>query len=237
PVSSTLHLAWFGTYIKLLELRSSPFVRRVIWALKLKGIKYEYIEEKDIMQNKSSLLVQSNSVYKKVPVLIHSGKPICESFVILEYIDETWPHNRLLPEDPYEKAMARFWAKFADEKLADKLGKLMMSDGDELEKEVKQVEEALDILEKEMKDKKQKFFGGENFGYLDLVLGWTVLWLEVVEEVSDETKFFDAHKYPFFCEWVKKVRDTNIIKENLPCKNQLYVYIKKTRESVIASEA
>ena len=38
-------------------------------------------------------------------------------YLILEYIDQTWKNNPILPRDPYEKAMARFWAKFVDEQV------------------------------------------------------------------------------------------------------------------------
>ena len=102
--------------IKLHGMWGSTFTKRVELALKLKGIPYEYIEED--LSNKSQLVLKYNPVHKKVPVLVHDGKPIIESLIILEYIDETWKNaTRLLPDDPYERAKVRFWASFLNQQV------------------------------------------------------------------------------------------------------------------------
>ena len=75
-----------GEDLKLLGMWASPYVLRVKLALSLKGLSYEYVEED--LGNKSELLLRSNPVHKAVPVLIHGGKPVCESSVILQYIDD-----------------------------------------------------------------------------------------------------------------------------------------------------
>ena len=92
------------------------FGMRARIALAEKGIKYEYMEQD--LANKSSLLLEMNPVQKKIPVLIHNGRPICESLIIVEYIDMVWNNKApLLPSDPYDKVQARFWADFVDQKV------------------------------------------------------------------------------------------------------------------------
>ncbi|GLJ35973.1 hypothetical protein SUGI_0721650 [Cryptomeria japonica] len=104
--------------VKVLSVEGSPFATRILIALEEKGVKYEYQLE-DLLSNKSDLLLQLNPLYKKVPVLVHNGKPICESLIILQYIYETWGSEKVLPAKPYERALARFWADFADKKFPD----------------------------------------------------------------------------------------------------------------------
>ncbi|KAI5571856.1 hypothetical protein BDE02_11G123100 [Populus trichocarpa] len=75
--------------VTLLNFWASPFGIRVKIALAEKEVKYEYSEQ-DLMNGKSDLLLQMNPVYKKIPVLVHRGKPVCESLIIVQYIDDVW---------------------------------------------------------------------------------------------------------------------------------------------------
>ena len=105
--------------VKLLGFWLSHFALRVMIALEEKGIKYEFVEE-DLLSKKSPLLLEMNPVYKQVPVLIHNGRPIVDSGIILQYIDEVWSNApTFLPSDPYDRAMARFWIDFIEKKVCN----------------------------------------------------------------------------------------------------------------------
>lgn len=104
----------------ILDCSLSPFCSRIKIALNEKGVSYECREE-DLFGwkgGKSDLLLKSNPIYKKVPVLLHNDKPLNESSIIVNYIDETWPSSSpLLPSSPYERAQARFWIDYIDKKV------------------------------------------------------------------------------------------------------------------------
>ncbi|KAI8027768.1 hypothetical protein LOK49_LG02G01144 [Camellia lanceoleosa] len=219
--------------LKVFRTWSSRFALRIIWALKLKGIEeYETIFE-DIT-NKSPLLLQYNPVHKKVPVLVHNGKPISESLVILEYIDETWKHNPLLPKDPYERATARFWAKFGDEKLLNSVFNFLITQGKEQEEAIPQVMENLKYIEEQLKG--NKFFAGETIGYTDIAFGWTANLLSVCEEVTG-IKLLDEEKFPLLSAWTQNFSDVPVIKENWPPRDKLVIKYQAIREKYLAAAA
>ncbi|KAG4177383.1 hypothetical protein ERO13_A11G302633v2 [Gossypium hirsutum] len=162
-----------GKEVKLLGTWFSRYAQRVVWVLKLKGIDYEWVQQgfRD-PKNRSQLLLKYNPVMKTVPVLVHHGRPVLESLIILEYIDETWKNNPILPSDPYERAMARFWENLIDQK----------------------------ILDRELTAKGNKFFGGETIGIVDIALSIITYWMEATEEVLG-INIFDSQNYPFIAQW------------------------------------
>ena len=50
-----------------------------------------------------------------VPTLVHDGKVIIESTLIMEYLDEIYPAIPLMPRDPYRRSQVRLWLKRVDE--------------------------------------------------------------------------------------------------------------------------
>jgi glutathione S-transferase len=192
--------------VKLLGLRLSPFVARVRMALDAKGVAYEYVEED--LAAKTDLLLASNPVHRKVPVLIHAGKPVCESRVILEYLDEAWPScaPNLLPVGALERAAARFWAAYVDGELFPAWGRVMMAATEE-ERAGRAAEAAEMVAHLEEAFARCSnggaFFGGDAVGYLDLVLGSNLFWFEALRRMFG-VRLIDERRTPLLAAWAER---------------------------------
>ncbi|KAH8494618.1 hypothetical protein H0E87_021125 [Populus deltoides] len=112
----------------MLEFQAgAPFSVRVRIALAEKGVKYDVYSEQNPRDEIRNLLLQMNSVSKQLPTLIHNGRPVCQSLIIVQYVDDVWKgKGPLLPSDPYQRAQSRFWADFIDKKVHDQYDFLML---------------------------------------------------------------------------------------------------------------
>ncbi|PKA66035.1 putative glutathione S-transferase parA [Apostasia shenzhenica] len=167
--------------VKLLDYWVSPFGQRCRIALAEKGIEYEHKEEN--LGDKSDLLLKSNPIYKKIPVLLHDGNPISESLIIVQYIDETWPgESPFLPSDPYARAQARFWADFIDKKVYECSKRVFSLKGEAQEEAKKEFIGFLKTVEAELGEK--KYFGGDTLGFVDISLVPFTSWFYTYEAIA-----------------------------------------------------
>ncbi|KAM7501706.1 hypothetical protein LguiB_000610 [Lonicera macranthoides] len=214
-----------GDDVILIDILPSSFGMRLRIALALKGIEYEYKEE-NLLQEKSTLLLQMNPVHKMVPILIHNGRPICESLVILQYIDEVWNHKpELLPEDPYRRSRALFWADFIDKKVYECGKNIIMNKGEVKEKAKKEMIECVKLLEKELGEK--LYFGGETLGFTDIVLMPYYTWFYSYETCGD---FSIKAECPKLMAWVQRCMEMECVSKSLYDKYKVYEYVLQLRE-------
>ncbi|XP_077242218.1 putative glutathione S-transferase [Tasmannia lanceolata] len=193
----------------LLDVFASSFGMRVRIALAEKGVEYEYKEED--LQDKSPLLLKSNPIHKKIPVLIHNEKPICESLIIVQYIDEVWNEvSPLLPKDPHQRANARFWADFVDKKIYDYGYKIIWKKGDEQEEGKKGFLDCLKLLEEELGEK--PYFGGESFGLVDVAFLPFTCWFYSYETCGN---FGVEKECPKIIAWVERCKEKESVSKSL----------------------
>ncbi|KAF8698483.1 hypothetical protein HU200_035223 [Digitaria exilis] len=211
--------------LKLLGVLLSPFAVRVSMALSLKGVSYEYVEED--LSNKSELLLKTNPVHKKVPVLIHNGKPISESLIIVQYVDEQFVGHSILPADPYERSIARFWAAYFDDKVFPEFyGMVKAKTVDEREKKMTETFAAIGQLEEAFAKfyEGKAFFGGDSIGYLDIVFGSCLFWFEGVRRVY-EVEIISSTKTPLLAAWAQRFGETEVAKKVMPDADKVVEYL------------
>lgn len=97
--------------IKLCGFRISNYHNKVRLALLEKGVLFE---EDDSVHGSQKPEYLAKSPMGKVPYLDVDGVLIRESAVILEYLEEAFPHKPLLPKDPLARAKVRELVTFIE---------------------------------------------------------------------------------------------------------------------------
>lgn len=93
---------------------ASTCSKKVRLALYEKGIAFEsrLLDLQKFEQHDPAYLkLNRNGV---VPTLVHRGRAIIESSIIIEYIEDAFPQTPLAPRDPWLLAQMRLWLKFSD---------------------------------------------------------------------------------------------------------------------------
>ena len=99
--------------IKLYQFCISHYSEKVRWALDFKGINYQPVNLLPGQHRKTILPLTGGE--SSVPVLDHDGEIVQGSSRILDYLDDSFPDNPLVPDDPGQKAKALAWEKRLDE--------------------------------------------------------------------------------------------------------------------------
>ncbi len=94
----------------------SPYVRKVLVCLDLKGIEY-LIDPLVPFYGKDAFT--DVSPLRRVPVLIDDQGPQCDSTVICEYLEDRYPEPHIYPPGARQRARARWLEEFADTRMGE----------------------------------------------------------------------------------------------------------------------
>ncbi|HET8749946.1 MAG TPA: glutathione S-transferase family protein [Sphingomicrobium sp.] len=94
----------------------SPYVRKVLACLNLKGLAYEIDPITPFYGNDE---FERLSPLRRIPVLIDGDFSVGDSSVICAYLDDAYPGHQLFPADAKDRARARWFEEFADSRLGD----------------------------------------------------------------------------------------------------------------------
>lgn len=161
--------------LRLISHRLCPYVQRARIVLIEKAIPHD-IEFIDL-GNKPGWFLEISPL-GKVPVLLVDGKPIFESAVIAEYLDEI-TDGSLHPTQPVEKAVNRSWIEFASNTLAAISNFYNASDEVAFEK-------ATDVLKTRMASLEAAlghgpYFNGSSFSLVDAAFAPVFRYFDVID--------------------------------------------------------
>ena len=94
----------------------SPYVRKVLACLELKGLDYEVDPITPFFGNDEFSRL---SPLRRIPVLIDGDFHASDSTVICAYLEEAYDGYALLPTNPRDRARARWLEEYADTRLGD----------------------------------------------------------------------------------------------------------------------
>jgi glutathione S-transferase len=102
--------------VKIIGSFVSPYVRKVLACLELKGLDYRVDPITPFFGNDE---FERLSPLRRIPVLIDGDFTLCDSSVICAYLEDAYPFPPLLPAQPRDRARARWLEEFADTRLGD----------------------------------------------------------------------------------------------------------------------
>jgi len=102
--------------MKIIGSFVSPYVRKVLTCIHLKGLSYEIDPITPFFGNDE---FRRLSPLCRIPVLMDGDFSTSDSSVICEYLNDAYPGQALLPADPKDRARARWLEEFADTRLGD----------------------------------------------------------------------------------------------------------------------
>lgn len=102
--------------LKIIGSPASPFVRKVLAILELKGVSFEI--DPVVAFYTGDQFTKLNPL-RRIPVLIDGEATIVDSSVIAAYLEDRLPSPSILPGSAEARAKARWLEEYADTRMAD----------------------------------------------------------------------------------------------------------------------
>ena len=147
-----------------------PYCHRVRMVLAEKGIAVDVV---DVDAQSVPAEVLDFNPYGTVPTLVDRDLRLFESRIIMEYLDERFPHPPLLPVDPVSRANARLFMYRVDRDWYDMMGRIFKGVEAEQSKARKELRDSLIAMAPVFAA--HPFFMSDEFSLVDCCVA-PVLW-------------------------------------------------------------
>lgn len=225
--------------MKLYGIPISPFVRKVRVALELKGLDYEIV---DIYPGTKTSEYLAISPLGKVPALQDGDVVICDSNVIVEYLEEQYPDTSVRPTGVADRAKSRWLEEYGGSMLykpcaasifMERLTKPFLTkqatDESIVENSIENlVPPVFDYVETQLPE--EGFFFGE-FGLADIAIATSIINATYADfEV-------DANRWPRLSAHLNKVMAHPVLVKCMKIEKPMIEGLKNMKRQQMAQEA
>jgi stringent starvation protein A len=176
--------------ITLYDAPRCPYCARVRIVLAEKDVEVDVVEID--LSDRPAWLYEKNPA-GRVPVLEEDDRPLPESVVIMEFLEERYPEPALLPADPADRAFARLLVFRDDELTAPYYAVRRGEDG-----AAERFDEALRRFDAELSER--PYLGGAGYGLADIAFVPWILRARDMLGVSLEP-------YPALADWLARLEE------------------------------
>jgi len=214
--------------LKLISFPICPYVQRAMIILNEKNVPFD-IEYIDL--SAPPPWFYDISPLEKVPVLLVDDKPLFESMVICEYINEITPGS-MYPEDPFAKAENRAWIEFGNDILTTTFD-LMSTNDLKIFKHSKNIlTDRFEVLEDEFSN--AEYFNGSDFSMVDAVYAPLFRYHKRILEFTDYGIFEDA---PNIKAWGERLLERPSVIKSVPEDyEQRFLIFLESQNSIFCNE-
>jgi glutathione S-transferase len=174
--------------LTLYDAARCPYCARVRIALAEKGVEFETVEID--LSDRPAWLYEKNPA-GRVPVLEEDDRPLPESAVIMEFVEERYPEPALLPADPADRGHVRLLI-FRDDEFTDPYYAFRRGDGfDAFDKALRRFDAMLT---------EQPYLAGAEYSLADIAY---VPWVLRARDMLG----IDFTPYPALAEWLQRLEE------------------------------
>jgi glutathione S-transferase len=95
---------------------ASPFVRKALASLRLKGLEFDHVQQMPFTGDEE---YRKLNPLGKIPTLQDGDLTIGDSTAICEYLEDAYPGASIYPTDPRDKARGRWLEEMCDTRVAE----------------------------------------------------------------------------------------------------------------------
>ncbi|XP_034481161.1 pyrimidodiazepine synthase-like [Drosophila innubila] len=206
---------------RLYSMRFCPYAARAHLALNAKKLPHHTINVN--LKEKPEWLVEVSPLLK-VPALhlvAEKDQPsLIESLIIVEYLDEKYPENPLLPKDPLQRAQDKilverfngvfsaFWNVVLEGKNPDDLWP------------------AVDIFETELAKRGTPYFGGDKPGYVDYMIWPLFERFSVLQFTMKEEYNSNLQRWVKISAWIDLMTKNEVVQSHFATPEQHWEYFR-----------